>query len=84
MSRSRVDAAALIEIGHRLKPASRPGETGTVVALRPGALVGPSPDARAPSDIPHVGSSGPRGLRGFFARLIARIELADFPRSCCG
>jgi hypothetical protein len=57
---------------------------GTVIPLRP---VSPDPAPvveQAPSETVQPVRRGPGRMLGFLRRLIARIDLKDFPGSCCG
>jgi hypothetical protein len=79
----KVDAASVIEPGPRLqqpKHLRRPAEhSATVIVLPPGGKVLPG-QGTEPAAAPTVGDR----MRSLLARLIARIELTDFPGSCCG
>src|SRR5690242_16929299 len=54
---------------------------GTVVLFAP-----PSPASPAvqPSQAPLANHRASKRLRNFLVRLVERIDLRDFPRSCCG
>jgi len=57
---------------------------GTVIPLRP-ASPGPAPiAAQAQSETIHPVRRGLGRMLGFLRRLIARIDVKDFPGSCCG
>jgi len=63
----------------------RPGNrAGTVIVLKTGSPVLPAEDAQAQSPAPHAVPNGLSRTLNFLRRLIARIDLKDFPGSCCG
>ena len=56
----------------------------TIIPLRI-ASPGPAPiAAQVESETPHPARHGLGRTLGFFRRLVARIDLKDFPGSCCG
>lgn len=58
--------------------------SGTIVPVRI-ASPGPAPiAAQVESETPHPARHGLGRTLGFFRRLVARIDLKDFPGSCCG
>jgi hypothetical protein len=79
---------AVIELAPHLqslrKARRRNPPAGTVIPLRP-ASPGPAPiAAQAQSEITDPVRGGLSRTLGFLRRLIARIDLKDFPGSCCG
>jgi len=88
MSRSPQAPATVIELGPRLQPlkeARRPGNPpGTVIVLKSASPAPPAADAQAHSPAPDAARHGLDRTLGFLRRLFARIDLSDFPGSCCG
>lgn len=79
---------AVIELAPHLqslrKARRRSPPAGTVIPLRP-ASPDPAPiAAQTQSEIPDPARRGLSRTLGFLRRLIARIDLKDFPGSCCG
>jgi hypothetical protein len=83
MPRSQVKAAPVIELAAKT-PRRAGNPAGTVMVLRSGSPVPPAPEARAQPEIPDAAPRGPSRIVSFLGRLIARIDVKDFPGSCCG